>query len=100
LSGYRIVAAGRFARDGSLVVPGFGTPSATPSGNSQFLINFAGYNRTKQYIVTGMPIVKIPSEDNLFVIECGDTLQTAGIPIWLRPSVPSAGFMIQVHQII
>jgi hypothetical protein len=101
-SGYVSAAAGRFRRDGAALGRVLGGVRATPHPeiNSAFFIKFSSYDPENTYIVTGSPVLKIPTEDKPFVIVVGELFTPDGILIWLRPDVPSGGFMIQVHHIV
>jgi hypothetical protein len=96
------VAAGRFGRDGAALsrVLGGATAIRNTQIDSSFFIQFNGYNPQNTYIVTGTPVVKIPSDDSLFTFEVGDSFGPQGIPVWIRPGVPSGGFMVQIDQIL
>ena len=97
---YELVAAGLFRRDGTPLGNVLGGASLAPGQTDPFIITFAGYDPQNTYVVTGTPVVKIPSEKEPFVMVVGDSFSPAGIQVWLRPSVPSGGFMVQVHQIL
>jgi hypothetical protein len=104
---YRSVAAGHFAMTGAPIAPSFNSLSATPGavGSNEFILNFAGYKNTLNYIVKGTvqgASSPVPATAPASTFEFVD-FETAGIRIRIRSvsatPLQDKGFMAEITQI-
>jgi hypothetical protein len=104
---YQAVAAGHFSMTGAPIAPAFGSLSAAPgaAGSNEFILNFAGYNTTRNYIVKGTvqgAPTPVPATAPASTFEFVD-FETAGIRIRIRSvsatPLQDQGFMAEITQI-